>query len=353
MPRVQVKRKLRPQLTSLQIEQSPATVRELFTRWEQSMLTLYKPSTQQFMTTTMNQLLRQFGGMSINEVSTEGLQAYISKLRCSPKTIANRITVFRAIWKTAMKWGYVYADPFGGLTLPRLVVPESRCFTLEEVLAIIGAAKEPYKTLFKFAAETGLRGGEICALPWREVNVQERSIRVVQSIWRGQISTPKTRAGRRTICISAHLADALQALNSPRTGTVFADASGRPLNPEKVVQRQLRPILLRLGVEGGGLHAFRHFNASLMDSESVPMKTRQARLGHNSPQTTLQLYTHLLTDADRKTATALGSCLSSAQSQRLLAPTKAVVYWYSSSTTTFSSMGPLHIKNPSSDEPQR
>ncbi len=317
--------------------QPAITVCQLFSKWNQSMLVLYKPSTQQFISTTMNQLRREFGAMNVDEVCTEALQAYISQLKCSPKTVANRVTVFRAIWKSALKWGYARTDPFVGLTLPRLVVPDSRCFNLDEVLAIIEVAKEPYKTLFRFAAETGLRGGEICALPWREVNLDERSIRVVQSVWRGQMSTPKTRAARRSICISVELAEALRALKSPRTGTVFADVYGKPFNPEKVVQRQLRPILTRLGLKGGGLHAFRHFNASMMDAESVPMKTRQTRLGHSSPHTTLQLYTHLLTDSDRKTASALATYVFVGAAKELQSVGRSSCWYFRSSTTQFAS----------------
>jgi integrase len=294
------------------------------------MLPLFKPSTQHFLTVTIAQLSLSFGSLKCHDVTTEILQHYVSSLRLSPKTIANRITVFRTVWKSARSWGYVNHDPFDGLMLPKLIPPEPRCFTLEEVTQIIQHSREPYKTLFLLAAETGMRAGEICGLHWREVNLEDRTIAVTSSIWKGQFTSPKTRAGRRVICISQDLADVLRRLGSPRSGTVFTTKLGTPLDPEKVVQRQLRPLLKRLEIAGGGLHGFRHFNATMMDSASVPMKIRQTRLGHSSSQTTLQLYTHALNAEDRKAAVSLSKCIAQDRPVKDAPIFRHTLYWYSS-----------------------
>jgi integrase len=49
-------------------------------------------------------------------------------------------------------------------------------------------------------------------------------------------------------------------------------------------------LLDSLGIERGGLHAFRHTNSTLMDHLRVPLKVRQQRLGHNDPALTLGVY---------------------------------------------------------------
>jgi integrase len=68
--------------------------------------------------------------------------------------------------------------------------------------------------------------------------------------------------------------------------------------------RQLKPILKKLGLDGGA-HAFRHGNASLLDHLAAPMKVRQDRLGHADPLTTMG-YTHVIGDDHRKVAEQLG-----------------------------------------------
>jgi integrase len=58
-------------------------------------------------------------------------------------------------------------------------------------------------------------------------------------------------------------------------------------------KRKMQPLLSSLEIQQAGLHAFRHFNASLLDSLRVPLKTIQERLGHAlSGSLTLDVYTH-------------------------------------------------------------
>jgi hypothetical protein len=45
-------------------------------------------------------------------------------------------------------------------------------------------------------------------------------------------------------------------------------------------KRKFRPFLRSLEIRDAGLHAFRHFNVSLLDSLRVPLKVIQERAGH-------------------------------------------------------------------------
>jgi site-specific recombinase XerD len=78
---------------------------------------------------------------------------------------------------------------------------------------------------------------------------------------------------------------------------LFFTKEGKRLHPDNFVKRQLKPILEKLGLEGG-LHAFRHGNATALDRLNVPMKVRQERLGHVDMSTTMG-YTHLVSEDDR------------------------------------------------------
>jgi integrase len=73
-------------------------------------------------------------------------------------------------------------------------------------------------------------------------------------------------------------------------------------------KRQLKPILAKLGI-GGGMHAFRHGNATVLDGLNAPMMVRQERLGHTDPRTTMG-YTHLISSDDRSVAAKLGGFLA-------------------------------------------
>jgi integrase len=82
---------------------------------------------------------------------------------------------------------------------------------------------------------------------------------------------------------------------------------GKRLHPDNFVKRQVKPILEKLGLVGG-LHAFRHGYATMLDRMNVPMKVRQERLGHIESSTTMG-YTHLVTEDDRLVSKKLGEIL--------------------------------------------
>lgn len=92
-------------------------------------------------------------------------------------------------------------------------------------------------------------------------------------------------------------------------GLLFATRNGTPLDANLLVKRKLYPLLDSLGIERGGLHAFRHTNSTLMDRLGVPLKLRQQRLGHSDPSLTLAVYTHVVSEDDVRFAEQLDGIL--------------------------------------------
>jgi integrase len=199
------------------------------------------------------------------------------------------------MWSNARAWGYVAHDPFDGLVLPKRGLVETFTFSLEETQRIITSASEPYKTFYSILAETGIRGGEICALRLADLELENAVIHVRQSVWRGQIQTVKSRTGNRRFPISVELVGQLRTYlrtwlpNS--LGLLFATQNGTPWDHSLVRKRKFRPLLKRLGIPQCGFHAFRHGNATLLDQIGAPMAVRLNRLGHAEAQTTMG-YTH-------------------------------------------------------------
>ena len=77
-------------------------------------------------------------------------------------------------------------------------------------------------------------------------------------------------------------------------------------------KRQFRKLLAELKIEvprGGGFHAFRRLNATLLDRLQAPVKIRQERLGHSDPRVTLGTYTHIASEDERRIAENLSGIL--------------------------------------------
>lgn len=216
------------------------------------------------------------------------------------------------MWTSARSWGYVAHDPFGGLVLPKRGLVQTFAFSLEEIKRIIDSANEPYKTFYSILAETGIRGGGICALRVVDLDLENAVIYVRQSVWGGQIQTVKSKKGNRRFPISAELVEHIRAYLltwRPNTlGLVFATKNGTPWDHSLVRKRKFHPLLRKLGIPQCGFHAFRHGNATLLDQIGAPMAVRQNRLGHADAQTTMG-YTHAVTADERRIAEELGKIL--------------------------------------------
>jgi len=174
---------------------------------------------------------------------------------------------------------------------------------------IIAAAPEPYKTCFWLAAEAGMRAGELCGLRWQDVDFSQQIVSVTQTAWWGHIQTPKTKSSVRRFSISAELSNHLQrqlrVWASNPLGLVFATRNGTAWSCRKPL-RKLQAVLRELEIAPAGLHAFRHSQVTIAERAGVPLKTVQARVGHDSAETTA-LYAHAVGEDDRKFAAWLGS----------------------------------------------
>jgi integrase len=196
-----------------------AKFREFAERWERSVLSQHKPSTQATAKSVMRRrLIPYFSQMSLRDISTEVIQSFVSSSDTSPKTTKNCVAVLRMMWNSAKAWGYVTHNPFDGLVLPKQMKHEPRYFTLEEQKLIIDSAPEPYKTFYWLAAETGMRAGELCGIRWEDVSFGEAVVFVRQAVWRGNPGSPKTANGTRQFSISPGLQEHLRELYNRQRG---------------------------------------------------------------------------------------------------------------------------------------
>jgi len=290
-----------------------ATFADFAKCWDATVLSQHKRSTQSSTRSQLRRwLLPHLGRTALKDLEGQRLQAFVSNCGCNPKTIRNLVATLRMMWNSARAWGYVTHDPFDGLVLPRRGLVQTVTFSLDEIKRIIDSASEPYRTFYAILAETGIRGGEICALRISDLDLDNAVIYVRQSVWRGQIQTVKSRKGNRRFPISAelvgHLRTYLRVWQPNPLGLVFATKKGTPWDHSLIRKRRFHPLLKKLGIPRCGFHAFRHGNATLLDQIGAPMAVRQNRLGHADAQTTMD-YTHVVTADERRIAVELGKIL--------------------------------------------
>ena len=154
-----------------------------------------------------------------------------------------------------------------------------------------------------------MRAGELCGLRQSDFDLERGLVSVRQSVLRGKLQSPKSENALRCFALSArllaHIADFLKRWQPNERGLLFATRNGTPWDADLLRKRKLYPLLDSLGIERGGLHAFRHTNSTLMDRLGVPLKVPQQRLGHSEISLTLDGYTHVASEDDERFAEQL------------------------------------------------
>jgi integrase len=298
---------------------SVATFAEFSTKWQRDVLSQHKRSTQSADRSRIKKhLIPELGEKCMKDINRELLQSIVARKSksLSAKSVRNLFVLLREMWVQGKADGYSQIDPFIGLVLPECGLVDEPCLTLNEMKLLIDSAKEPYKTFYWILAETGIRCGEACGLPVKNLLLDHCAIKIRQKVWHGKIETVKSKKGNRTCEISPqlteHLRGYLRSWRPNRLGLLFATANGTPWDADALRKRKFYPLLAKLELTKCGFHAFRHGNETVMDGEGVPMATRQNRLGHSNAHTTMN-YTHMVSEDGRKIAARLGELLTTEQ----------------------------------------
>ncbi|WP_115976393.1 tyrosine-type recombinase/integrase [Streptomyces sp. MI02-2A] len=89
---------------------------------------------------------------------------------------------------------------------------------------------------------------------------------------------------------------------------IFRSPTGRALDRNRFDDRQWRPALRAAGAATGrdyGMHALRHFYASVLLDAEESIKALNDYLGHHDPGFTLRTYTHLMPSSATRTRAAV------------------------------------------------
>ena len=156
-----------------------ATFKQLAEKWKTLVMVHHEDSTQRSEKSDIKAWVSAIGDVQIRDVGCELLQEVVNGWACSPKTIKNRVGTFRLIWDKGKAWKYTAETAYEGLELPEWEKVEQPCFSVPEIAQIIERSPQPYNTVWRLVAETGIRRGEVCGLNVGDVDVN-RCIIVVQ-----------------------------------------------------------------------------------------------------------------------------------------------------------------------------
>ena len=273
-------------------------------------------------------------------LKTSQLDRFYAKLRdeggqdgkpLSAATVRQVHAILRRALQQGVRWGWIGTNPAALASPPRvrnrqLAPPEP-----DGVVKLIDKAEadDPdFACYLLLAATTGARRGELCALRWSDLDLPGKALTIARSIVEAEHSKlvekdTKTHAARR-IALDVGTVDVLKAhrkrctsraqscgVRLPTSAHVFsADPDGaRPWAPNDVTKDFIR-VRKAVGLDTVRLHDLRHFAATRLLAEGVPVRTVSGRLGHANAATTLGVYAHFVEESDKEAAAKLGSLLA-------------------------------------------
>jgi integrase len=279
---------------------------------------LYKPSAlRSYREALRTKLLPEFGHLRLSAVSRNGVQDLVDRLVAkgfAPSSVRNAILPLRAIYRRALDRGDVSVNPTMNLSLPAPSLGRERVARPTEATALVAALPVGDRGLWATALYAGLRRGELQALDWADVDLEQRLIRVERS-WdrRAGLIEPKSKSGKRRVPIPDVLRSHLLAhrLQQGRGGhgLVFAGKNGRPFDPGSIAARA-RKAWAQANLKPIGLHDCRHTYAAFMIAANVNAKALSSYMGHSTITVTLDRYGHLLPGNEREAAALLDCWLA-------------------------------------------
>jgi integrase len=281
----------------------------------------FKPSVIRSYRQVMNQrVIDELGALRLSELTHVGLQDFADGLVAQgldASTVRNTVMPIRVLLRRAVARGELAVNPAAGLTLPAVRGRRDRFASPAEAAALLGALGESERPIYATALYGGLRRGELMALRLEDIDLKAGLIRVERAYdpEARVFTTPKTRAGSRTVPIPAVLREhlAAQRLRSGRVaGLAFGATAEQPFEYVNLIRRAARAWKLA-GLEPIGLHSCRHTFASLMIAAGVNAKTLSTYMGHSSISITLDRYGHLMPGNEQQAAAMLDSYLTGAE----------------------------------------
>jgi len=269
-----------------------------------------KPSTIASYRSTIVHAREIFGGTCLRALGPEEIARFNMILRekgCSPSTRAKHLRVLGACLQAAVFFRHAESNPVRELPpaqRPRPEQKEAAYFENEELPRLFCHLRdEPYRSLCLIALKTGMRQGELLALRWCDVDLEEAVVRVRRSRTGRTIGTPKNRE-RRDVDLLSDVVDLLTGLRGEwgraSDDLVFRHPHGTAfLDPPVVLRRYLYPAMASAGIPRVGptlekrtFHSFRHTFAKRALESGAQITWLSRHLGHSSLKITTDIYGH-------------------------------------------------------------
>ena len=265
-------------------------------------------------------IIPALGYIQLRQLTTDQVQAFCSKkLRegLAGGTVKLLLIILDEALKDAVKWHRISTNVCAMVTPPKITPHEIQPLTREQAQKLLAVAQgSRISCLLTLAIATGMRLGEILALRWSDLNLDEGMLQVRHTVdfiqKHGLVeSDPKTASSKRSIALPQFVVDALKqqhtivleaqaqaGLKWQDKGLVFPNRRGNYFSRSWLTSI-FKKLLQEAGLPDMRFHDLRHSAATILLTMGVHPKVVQEILGHSNISITLNTYSHVLPSMQR------------------------------------------------------
>lgn len=283
------------------------TVSEIFEEWYKSISHRVKESTlANYRTKAITHILPAFGQVIVTQLSSDDIYSFIDQKRksgLSNRYITDIIVLMKSVFKYAVRIYHIY-NPIDGITLPKKSRTEIKILDKNEQINLeeyISKNRNSTTLGITLAMTTGLRIGELCALQWKDIDIEKRILTVRKTVQRIQlheigpktkliITEPKSDSSKRVIPIPEAVISWLSDMRKSDEDYVVS-GTNKVIEP-RTMQYRFAKILKNVNLPSIHFHALRHMFATNCIKLGFDVKSLSEILGHSSVEITLNRYVH-------------------------------------------------------------
>ena len=276
--------------------------------WYRNYVQPYKKisTTQKYRDVLKKHVIPNLGYVPVKALNGEIIQRFVCKLNesYSSGTVNTVIAVLLKSLNDARINGVISAGDLPAFHRPQKVLRRVECFNSKEQRSIekyILDSKK--KRLFGIIIcfYTGLRIGELLALEWSDVDLENGRLNVnkschygrdVNGVYKRIVEAPKTESSDRIVPIPRELTKYFKMMDTGDCLNVVSH-NGKPV-PTRTYQAAFTSILKKLGIENRCFHSIRHTFATRALESGMDVRTLSELMGHKNPSVTLSRYAHSL-----------------------------------------------------------
>ncbi len=254
-------------------------------------------------------IMPRLGSCRLCSFTTELADDFTGKLRfdgLAPKTVRDILSVLHSILKF-VDAKYPHMLPPLEINYPKSARKEIRVLSRDEQERFAAYLLEDIDTC-KFgvllALLTGMRIGELCALRWESIPVQDGTVRIAETMQRLRdisadggprtrivIGQPKSGTSARTIPLTDHAVDLCRRMRSENPAAYVLTGTERYMEP-RTLQYRLAKYTRDCALDGVHFHTLRHTFATRAVEVGFEIKSLSEILGHAAVTITLDRYVH-------------------------------------------------------------